>query len=54
VVLKDGTISEMGTFEELIDEKSDSADFLLTYLKDKATESVESNLFYKCLILSIL
>lgn len=38
VVLKDGSISESGTYKELTDKKGDFADFLLTYLKENTEE----------------
>ena len=34
VVLKNGEISEMGTFQELLSNKAAFAEFVVTYLKD--------------------
>lgn len=45
IVLKDGSVSESGTFKELTDKKGDFADFLLTYLKENAVEPDEEGNF---------
>ncbi|XKL66874.1 hypothetical protein PGB90_010294 [Kerria lacca] len=44
VVLKNGCISESGTFKELLERKGDFADFLLTYLKENVDEPDEEDL----------
>ncbi|XKL66876.1 hypothetical protein PGB90_010296 [Kerria lacca] len=44
VVLKNGCISESGTFKELLEKKGDFADFLLTYLKENVDEPDEEDL----------
>lgn len=41
IVLKDGSVSESGTFKSLTDKKGDFADFLLTYLKENVAEPDE-------------
>ncbi|KAK7601472.1 hypothetical protein V9T40_008913 [Parthenolecanium corni] len=43
IVLKDGSVSESGTFKELSAKKGDFADFLLTYLKESAVEPDEED-----------
>jgi len=35
VVMKDGQISEIGTFKSLLDKKGDFADFLLLHMQEK-------------------
>ncbi|XKL69367.1 hypothetical protein PGB90_007136 [Kerria lacca] len=44
IVLKDGSISESGTFKELLEKKGNFAEFLLTYLKENTNESDEEEL----------
>ncbi|XP_065205465.1 multidrug resistance-associated protein 1-like [Planococcus citri] len=41
VVIKDGTISECGTFQELLDSKGDFSEFLITYLEENLESDVE-------------
>ncbi|XP_065205458.1 multidrug resistance-associated protein 1-like [Planococcus citri] len=41
VVIKDGTISESGTFQELLDSKGDFSEFLITYLEENLESDVE-------------
>lgn len=51
IVLKDGSISESGTFKELTEKKGDFADYLLTYLKENAVEpDEEGNHIYEYLM----
>jgi len=35
VVMKDGQVSETGTYKELIDKKGDFADFLLLHMQEQ-------------------
>lgn len=48
VVLKDGTVSETGTYKELLAKKGAFADFLLQHLQEESTEdgAAEGNLLY--------
>jgi ATP-binding cassette subfamily C (CFTR/MRP) protein 1 len=38
VVLKDGKISESGTYKELLDKKGDFADFLILHMQDQSID----------------
>ncbi|XP_065209502.1 multidrug resistance-associated protein 1-like isoform X2 [Planococcus citri] len=41
IVIKDGTISECGTFQELLDSKGDFSEFLITYLEENLESDEE-------------
>lgn len=43
VVLKDGKISESGTYKELLDKKGDFADFLILHMQEQSAEKVDEN-----------
>ncbi|XP_050541854.1 multidrug resistance-associated protein 1 isoform X1 [Daktulosphaira vitifoliae] len=43
VVMKDGKISESGTYKELLDKKGDFADFLITHMQDQVTNDGAEN-----------
>ena len=43
VVLKDGIISEIGTYRELLDKKGAFSEFLTTYLQDVDNDELEGN-----------
>lgn len=43
MVLKDGKISESGTYKELLDKKGDFADFLILYMQDQNEDKVDEN-----------
>ncbi|XP_077296379.1 multidrug resistance-associated protein 1-like [Arctopsyche grandis] len=43
IVLKDGSVSEQGTYTELLDRKGPFAEFLLQYLNDSDEKESESN-----------
>ncbi|VVC43741.1 Hypothetical protein CINCED_3A019450 [Cinara cedri] len=43
VVLKDGQISESGTYKELLDKKGDFADFLILHMQEQSAEKVDEN-----------
>lgn len=47
VVLKDGEISEIGSYQELLDKKGDFSDFLMQHMND-AEEETEEGFFYYC------
>lgn len=39
MVLKDGKISESGTYKELLDKKGDFADFLILHMQDQSIDN---------------
>lgn len=41
VVLKDGQISESGTYKELLDKKGDFADFLILHMQEHNNDKVD-------------
>lgn len=41
VVLKDGQISESGTYKELLDKKGDFADFLILHMQEESIDKVD-------------
>ena len=41
VVLKDGLISEMGSYKELLKDGKDFADFLIEYIQDEEGKTLE-------------
>ena len=41
VVLKDGAISEMGTYKELLDQGNEFADFLIQYIQEEEEKNLE-------------
>lgn len=43
VVLKDGQISESGTYKELLDKKGDFADFLILHMQEQNEDKVDEN-----------
>lgn len=47
VVLKDGEISESGTYKELLSKKGDFAEFLLQHLQDEPDEETEERKYFK-------
>lgn len=51
IVLKDGKISEFGTYKELLEKKGAFAEFLIQYLQNDVGDDVNSEqgiLFKKC------
>lgn len=50
VVLKDGEISENGTYKELLEKKGDFADFLVQHLQEAAEDETEDR---KCKLVFI-
>lgn len=43
VVVKDGQISESGTYKELLDKKGDFADFLILHMQEENVDKVDKN-----------
>lgn len=43
MVLKDGQISESGTYKELLDKKGDFADFLILHMQEESVDKVDEN-----------
>jgi len=43
VVLKDGKVSESGTYKELLDKKGDFADFLILHMQEQTEDKVDEN-----------
>jgi ATP-binding cassette subfamily C (CFTR/MRP) protein 1 len=41
IVLKNGIVSESGTYNELVEKKGDFAEFLATYLKEDNNEAAD-------------
>ena len=52
IVLKDGEISELGSYQELISHNGPFAEFIATYLNDVEEEGEESDKICKLLSLS--
>lgn len=64
MVLKNGQISESGTYKELLDKKGDFADFLILHMQEESTDNtvdesgmknilnilIDSNVIYLLLI----
>jgi len=48
VVMKDGQVSESGTYKELIDKRGDFADFLLLHMQEQNEHKVDEigNIYY--------
>lgn len=41
--MKDGQISESGTYKELLDKKGDFADFLILHMQEQSVDKVDEN-----------
>ena len=56
VVLKDGKVSEQGTYVELLEKKGDFADFLLEYMTDQGDENLNDQMKQQlmCLLMFML
>ena len=46
IVLKDGKISEQGTYEELVSQKGDFANFLLEYMTEMGEDLADDEIFH--------
>lgn len=53
MVLKDGQISESGTYKELLDKKGDFADFLILHMQEQNVDKVDENGKKYALIINI-
>ncbi len=51
IVVKQGTITEDGEFEELIDRNGDFSEFIRTYLSENTTDDINENLGSKYFVL---
>lgn len=43
VVMKNGSISESGTYKELLDKKGDFADFLILHMQEQNDDKVDES-----------
>ncbi len=44
IVIKQGTVTEVGGFEELVERNGDFSEFIRTYISENTTDSDETNL----------
>ena len=57
VVLKNGEITEQGTYAQLVENKGEFNEFLLQYLSEKAEEDLDDDLegaFFHCICVSFI